>query len=202
MIEDTPMQIVLASTSPYRAQQLRDFGLEFTAKAPLFDEEGFKATKLSPSHLCRTLAFKKAESLKSTHPNDIIIGADQLVSFKKKVLGKPHTRENAIAMLQKMSGRTHRLITSLCVLHKNKIYSKTIIAKIRLRKLSREEVISYIYRDNPLDCAGSYKFERSGLSLVQSMSVSDPSSLTGLPLISLTRFLRKTGEPIPFINKR
>jgi septum formation protein len=70
-----------------------------------------------------------------------------------------------------------------------------------MRKLKRDEILAYIYRDNPLNCAGSYKLEKSGLSLVKSLKVSDPSSLTGLSLMSLMKILLKLDSPIPFKNK-
>ncbi|MCB0350539.1 MAG: septum formation protein Maf [Bdellovibrionales bacterium] len=192
------MQIILASTSPYRRQQLKDFGLEFRSIAPKFDEESFKSSKLHPRKLCTLLAQKKAESLTSQHPNALILGADQLVNLEGKVLGKPKTREKALQMLKQMSGKTHELITCLCVCYQGKVYKATVVAKIKMRKLTRDEILRYIYRDNPLDSAGSYKFEMSGLSLVKKMTVPDPSSLTGLPLISLMQILLKIGEPIPF----
>lgn len=192
------MEILLASTSPYRKEQLKNFGLEFRAIAPKIDEESFKSSKLNPKKLCEFLAEKKAESLVASHPSDLIIGADQLVNLNGKILGKPKSREKAIVMLRQMSGKTHQLITALCICYKGKTYHATVVAKIKMRKLSRSDILQYIYRDNPLDCAGSYKFEMSGLSLVKRMSVSDPSSLTGLPLISLTHLLLKIGEPVPF----
>lgn len=196
------MVIILASTSPYRVEQLRNFGLDFLAVPPKVDEDKLKSKKLSPAKLSAYLAYKKSQSLAVDHFEDIVIGADQLVSLSGRILGKPHTREKAIEMLKKMSGKTHQLITSLCVIHKGKVHQKTVIAKITMRKLSRDEIVAYIYRDNPLDCAGSYKLEKSGLSLVKKLSVSDPSSLVGLPLISLMKILLKTREPIPFTSQR
>ncbi|MEQ1666090.1 MAG: Maf family protein, partial [Bdellovibrionales bacterium] len=107
----------------------------------------------------------------------------------------------AIKMLQSMSGKTHLLITSICVIYKTKVYQRTVVARIKMRKLKRDEILEYIYRDNPLNCAGSYKLEKSGLSLVKSLKVSDPSSLTGLSLLSLMKILLKLDIPIPFKNK-
>jgi septum formation protein len=196
------MKIILASTSRYRIEQLKQFGLDFTSIAPAMDEDSFKNQKMTPKNLSRFLALKKAESLMSAHPNDIIIGADQLVNLKGQILGKPKTRENALKMLTAMSGKTHELITSLCVLAHGKKHMATVTAKIKMRSLKKDEVLRYISLDNPLDCAGSYKLEMSGLSLVKSLRVSDPSSLTGLPLLSLMKLLLKIGEPLPFLLKR
>lgn len=208
------IQIILASKSPYRIAQLKDFGLKFRAVRPSIDEEQLKAYFFRnmkrpasksdlvdphlPHRLSRFLASKKAESLAPQYPDHVIVGADQLVSFSGEVMGKPKTPSRAETMLKKMSGKPHELITSLCVISHGKSYRRTVTAKIYLRKLADEEIKLYVKRDNPVDCAGAYKFEMSGLSLVERMSVTDPSSLIGLPLIALHKILRTLGDDLPF----
>ena len=193
------MDIILASSSPYRTKQLKDFGLEFRTISPSVDEEALKARKtLPPRKMAQYLAYKKAMSLRGKHPHSVIIGADQLVNLKGQILGKPGNRENAIKMLEKMNGKTHELVTSLCVVAKKQSLTKTVIARIKMRRLKNREILAYVHRDQPLDCAGSYKFELSGFGLVQKIAVSDPSSLTGLPLIELSRLLLKLKIPLPF----
>ncbi len=196
------MDIILASQSPYRKMQLQNFGLRFRAMQPNFDEETLKTKIKNPLLLAKTLAAKKAESLQEKYPDAVIIGGDQLVALGTHILGKPGTRQNAIQQLQKMSGRTHQLITALSVCHKGKTYTDVVVAKVKMRRLSRDEIIAYIYRDQPLDSAGSYKFEKSGFSLVEKMTVTDPSSLIGIPLISLMKILTRLKEPIPFVDRR
>lgn len=192
------MNVILASQSPYRQKQLTDFGLEFRAESPLIDEERLKQKRMNPARLARFLAEAKAKSLTARHPDAAIIGADQMVVLKKKILGKPGTRQKAIEQLQKLSGQTHSLVTAVAVARGNKVYSDVVVAKIKMRRLTRDEILASIYRDSPLDCAGSYKLEKSGLSLVEKISVSDPSALMGLPLVALHRLLRKFKEPLPF----
>lgn len=208
------MQIILASKSPYRIAQLKDFGLKFRALRPTIDEEQLKAYFFRnmkrppkrgdvvdmhlPNRLSRFLAAKKAESLALLHPDHVIIAADQLVNYQGEVMGKPKSPARAEAMLRKMSGKPHELITSLCVISHGRVFRRTVTAKIHLRKLTDEEIKLYVKRDNPVDCAGAYKFEQSGLSLVERMSVTDPSSLIGLPLMALHKILRNLGDDIPF----
>lgn len=192
------MNIILASQSPYRQQQLNDFGLEFRAERPSVDEEQLKTKRMPPVRLARFLAEEKAKSLCEKYPGSAIIGGDQMVVLKKKILGKPGSREKAIEQLQKLSGKTHSLITAVAVARNGKVKSAVVVAKIKMRRLSRDEILASIYRDNPLDCAGSYKLEKSGLSLVERITVADPSSLMGLPLVALHRLLRKFKEPLPF----
>jgi septum formation protein len=195
-------ELILASTSPYRQEQLKDFGLQFRSVAPLVDEDALKAALPKKSRtgkkICVYLAQEKARSVAALHPSACVLGADQLVELNGHILGKPKTREGALAMLTKMQGRTHNLITSLVLITPKKTLRETVVVKIKMRRLSRNEILEYIYRDNPLDCAGSYKFEKSGLSLIEKMNVSDPSALIGLPLISLVRLFKKAREPIPF----
>jgi septum formation protein len=197
-------ELILASTSPYRQEQLKNFGVQFRAVAPLVDEEVLKAALPKKSRtgkkLCVYLAQEKARSVAKLNPNACILGADQLVELNGQILGKPKTRDGALAMLSRMQGRTHSLITSLVLITPKKTFRETVVVKIKMRRLNRNEILEYIYRDNPLDCAGSYKFEKSGLSLIEKMNVRDPSALIGLPLISLVRLFKKAKEPVPFKN--
>lgn len=197
------MNIILASQSPYRRQQLEDFGLQFSTAKPAIDEEQLKSAALkkksmTPARLAQLLAEAKAYSLTEQFPDAAIIGADQLVAYKKTILGKPGTRQGAIQQLQKLSGKTHLLVTAVAVAAKGKVKSKVVVAKIKMRRLTRDEILASIYRDNPIDCAGSYKLEKSGLCLIEKLSVSDPSALMGLPLIALNHLLRSYKEPLPF----
>lgn len=194
------MKIIIASTSPYRAQQLRDLGLRFTAVAPQFDEEAYKAQspRLSPKILAKRLAYEKAMSVAralSRAPEAIVIGADQVVSMTGQILGKPGSHKKAMRMLAKMQGRSHKLITSVCVVYvtRGKITAQqhVDIVKIKMRQLTQRQISHYVRRDRPYDCAGGYRFEKGGLALVEKMALRDPSSLIGLPIIELTRMLSK-----------
>ena len=192
------MQIILASTSPYRKAQLKALGLRFRAVRPEFDEKKFSSLnpKLSPKLLCRKLAEQKALSLQSKYPDAVIIGADQLVSFKGKILGKPGSLSRAEKQLASMSGQTHELITSVSVVAPTLRQTHVVVAKVQMRKLSKNEIRNYVRRDKPTDCAGSYKFERAGLSLMDKVVVNDPSALIGLPLIKLCKSLKILGLKI------
>src|SRR4051812_17384512 len=111
------MQLILASQSPYRKAQLENFGLEFTAVRPLVNEEESKSRGPSDLvELTRFLAFHKASSLREQFPAAVILGSDQLVEFEGHRLDKPGNFENAFQQLSRMQGRSHRLLTSLCVL--------------------------------------------------------------------------------------
>lgn len=188
----TMLSLILASQSPYRRQQLENFGLKFTAVKPEVDEEKLKLEGPKDlTELTRFLATKKAQSLKSKFSGDIILGSDQLADLDGERLDKPGSPENAFAQLKKMSGREHHLLTSLAMVKGGDTLVFTDITTIRLKVLSDDLIRAYLQIDKPFDCAGSYKFERAGLSLVESVKSHDPSAIQGLPMLSLMHGLER-----------
>ncbi len=186
--------LVLASTSPYRRELLEKLGLSFQSKAPICDEDAWKKKLPDPVELATTLARLKAESL-ATNDN-CVIGGDQVAALGTEILGKPGTFEKACEQLGKMQGRTHRLITAVHVIFKGQHHPILDITEIEMKSLSLEQIQNYVRRDQPLDCAGSYKIEKSGLVLVRQLKTQDFSSIQGLPLIALSNLLSKLGYQI------
>lgn len=185
--------IILASESPYRKKLLLDMGLPFLALAPKIDEDSYKNKGLSALDLTRTLAQMKAQSLKEQYPNHLIIGSDQVLEFEGQIFGKPHTPERALEQLKIFQGRTHRLITSMTVIHQEDTFLHTDITRLTMWPLTESQIRKYIEIDKPLDCAGSYKIENAGISLFQKIDTEDHSAIMGLPLLALSRVLRKKG---------
>lgn len=166
-------------------------GVQYQAEAPKFDENSLKGQIKNPLELAQALARGKAESLASD--SALVIGGDQLVSLGSEILGKPGTARAAFLQLKKMQGKTHDLITAVCVCNGKEKVEFVDQTKITLRTLTDQEIQSYIERDTPLDCAGSYKIEKSGITLIEKLECSDPSAIQGLPLIQLSAVLRKYG---------
>ncbi|CAN5855622.1 nucleoside triphosphate pyrophosphatase [soil metagenome] len=191
------MDLVLASTSPYRRVLLERLGLAFRCRAPRIDEDVWKRRGLSPRKLADQLAVAKAESLIAEEPAAILIGSDQLVAFEGRILGKPGNSERAVEQLFSMSGKTHELITALAVWHDGTWHTHTDIATLQFRSLTRLEIERYVEADRPLDCAGAYKLESLGITLFDRITCADHSAITGLPLIALTSILRDLGGAIP-----
>ena len=180
--------IVLASQSPYRRQQLENFGLKFTAFKPKVDEDELK--KQGPrdlTELTRFLSAHKALSLVGDHPTALILGSDQLAELGGERLDKPGDHDRAKAQLGRMSGREHRLITSLNLRLGDRTLNYTEVTRIKIKNLDDAMIEAYLRLDQPYDCAGSYKIERAGLSLVESIEGKDPSAVQGLPMLSLLR---------------
>lgn len=188
-------KLVLASTSKYRQELLKQLGLPFEALKPLIDEEAEKDPSLSPKKLAEKLAFLKAQSLKAEGVT--VIGGDQLVAHRGKVLGKPHTRERAIEQLLEMQNSKHELITAICVFNSNKFVHYTDITKLTMKPLKRQQVERYVDLDLPLDCAGAYKIEKHGMMLFDKIESEDFSAIQGLPLLRLSMILKDSGFSIP-----
>ncbi len=188
--------LVLASTSKYRQELLKQLGLPFEAQKPLIDEEKEKDPTLAPRKLAERLAFLKAQSLKAE--GTVVIGGDQLVAHRGKVLGKPHTRERAIEQLLEMQNSKHELITAIYVFDgNNKGIRYTDVTKLHMKQLSREQVERYVDLDQPLDCAGAYKIEKHGMMLFDKIESEDFSAIQGLPLLMLGKILKDSGFRIP-----
>jgi septum formation protein len=188
-------KLVLASTSKYRQELLKQLGLEFEAKKPSIDEEKEKDPALSPQKLAEKLAFLKAQSLKSA--NSVVIGGDQLVAYRGLILGKPHTREKAIEQLMSMQGQTHELITAICVFDGENCMPYVDVTKLHMKPLTHEQIERYVDLDQPLDCAGAYKIEKHGMMLFDKIESQDFSAIQGLPLLALSQILKKSGFSIP-----
>lgn len=183
-------KIVLASESPYRKELLKRLGVDFITTTPLCNEDEYKEKIQNPDELVTELAFQKAKSVSMLFHDYLIIGSDQLVSLDGQILGKPHTPAKALEQLQLMRGKTHSLLTAVCLLcdgEKTILFNKT---KLTMKNLSDQFLTKYIERDKPLDCAGSYKIERGGIALFENIECSDFTSIMGLPLIELSTYLQ------------
>lgn len=195
------LDLVLASTSPYRRALLNRLGIPFRAIAPTCDEEQLKNPAMTPRELAEHLAEAKARSLAVTYPHATIIGSDQVAALSQnqgwRILGKPGTPAKAVEQLGYLSGKAHVLITAMTVIHKGHIHRHVDQTRLNMRPLSTEQLQRYVATDQPLDCAGAYKLECQGISLFDSIESEDHSAITGLPLIALTRILSTCGFQFP-----
>lgn len=183
-------RIVLASTSPYRRALLERLGIPFEAIAPEVDERAFD-DGLPPHELAMHLSVMKAEAVAAVAPDAVIIGSDQVACIDGEALHKPGTPERAVAQLRRLAGRTHELITGVCVLDAATGADREHLDthRITLRALTDGELEDYVARDQPLDCGGSYKVEGLGIALMQQIEGEDFTAITGLPLMAVVRML-------------
>ena len=182
--------LILASTSPYRAELLRRLRLPFDVRSPEVDESPLHNE--SPSNLALRLALAKANAVAAKIASGLVIGSDQVAHCGGQLLGKPGAHEAAVAQLRLMRGRKTTFDTALAVVDAGSGRAQTALVStiVLLRQVSDAEIEAYVTIDRPYDCAGSAKSEGLGIALMESIEGDDPTALVGLPLIALTRMLR------------
>lgn len=192
-----PMQLVLASTSPFRREIVSRLGIPFTCIAPVCDETPL-ADESALETACR-LARTKAQSLAGRFANALIIGSDQVALLDGQQIGKPATLEHGVEMLQRMSGRTTQFHTALALFNSRsgQLRESLEITAVTLRALSEATIRHYLEREpDALMCAGSAKSEGLGGVLIERIESRDPNALIGLPLFDLVGMLAAEGMEI------
>ncbi len=196
-MKETIINLILASSSPYRRSLLQRLEIPFESESPDVDESELEGE--TPTDLVLRLAEIKAAAIAPAFPESLIIGSDQVAIADDEILSKPGNHENAITQLKKVSGKSIVFLTGLCVINtaNNNIQKDCIRYTVHFRDLTEDEIERYLLQEKPYDCVGSFKSEAYGVSLMQRMEGDDPTSLIGLPLIRLSEMLRNEGLNIP-----
>jgi len=192
------MNLILASTSPYRRRLLERLRLPFTCINPEI-EESLQDGESPKARACR-LATEKALSVAETlRDGAIVIGSDQVACLGPQILRKPGTPAAAIAQLAASSGQTVQFWTAVSLWTSPGEFptQRVVPCEVKIRELNADEISRYVSLDQPLDCAGSFKWESLGITLFETMRTDDPTALEGLPLIALSELLRETGVSLP-----
>lgn len=182
-------KLILASESPRRCEILKLAGFEFTIEPSQVLEDYPK--HFQPEEVPIYLAELKANSINLPSQNTIVIGADTVVILEKQILGKPKNKTEAIQMLHQLSGKSHKVITGVCLLSQNKkiIFSEETLVCFNL--LCDQEIEYYVNNFNPLDKAGSYAYQEwigmIGISRING----DYYNVVGLPISRLYKELKK-----------
>ncbi len=203
------MRLILASTSRYRAELLARTGLAFECIAPTFDEAAFehRFTEMEDHAFAVTLASGKADSviqqLGGVDPRDgaCVLAADQLAilggsgGIPRRLLHKPGDADLAVAQLRELSGRTHRLVTAVVLVQLPSGVRMVAVDEVgvQMRGFAEQEARAYVERYAPLDCVGSYRVEDAGITLMAAITGADPTSIMGLPMLSVCDLLRRAG---------
>jgi septum formation protein len=184
--------IILASVSPRRKELLKQIGLTFQVEPSEFPEK--LRQDLSPEGLVKFNSIGKADFIASKYPDAVIIAADTIGVIDNHIIGKPHTAEEATKMLQKLSGRIHRVITGLTVIDtaSGKMLTRTVETQVHIKDLTPQEIQSYVQSGEPLDKAGAYAIQGLGAVIVDKIT-GDYYNVVGLPLKTLADCLREVG---------
>ena len=182
-------KLILASSSPYRRELLTKLGLQFQSISPEIDESSL--INEAPQDTALRLAKLKAKKIAEKYPDALVIGCDQVATLDGIQLGKPISHENAVQQLQHQQGRTVIFYSALCLFNpiRNHMQSEVVPYEVKFRKLNDAQIENYLQIEKPYNCAGSAKSEGLGIALIEEMTVSDPNSLIGLPLIKLITML-------------
>jgi septum formation protein len=183
-----PYPLILASTSPSRRELLARLQMPFTVEAPDFTEE--EAGSMPAHELVRYNTLGKARAVAARHPEACVIASDQVAVCSDTMLGKPGSDLQACRQLTMLSGQTVEFLTGLAILTPDSHHDEIVPFRVVFRRLTEREIHTYVERDQPLHCAGSFKAESLGISLFERMEGEDPTALIGLPLIRLSAILR------------
>ena len=181
--------IILASASPRRRQLLRRLIKHFRIIPSRLDER--KITAANPPRLAVKTAYAKCAELAARYPKAIVIGADTIVVLGQIILGKPGSKKEAISMLTRLSGRTHRVITGLAVYDPNqkKISTTREITYVKMKKVGKTEILTYVKSGRPMDKAGGYGIQEIEEIFIERIK-GDYDNVVGLPLLTLQKLLQ------------
>jgi len=187
------MDLILASSSPFRKELLQRLRLPFICLSPDIDESPLSGE--SPEQTALRLAQAKARKIAETYPQSLIIGCDQVAVLDGLQLGKPGTHDNAVKQLTLMSGRSVVFYSALCLYNaaKHSMQADVVPYTVKFRHLSSKQIENYLQIEQPYQCAGSAKSEGLGIALIAAMHGEDPNALIGLPLIRLITMLQNEG---------
>jgi septum formation protein len=183
--------LFLASSSPRRKTLLRQIGLPFRSFPSAVEEN---LSEDDPGRNACALAEKKAIRVFDRSRGHWVLGADTMVVMGDDVLGKPESREEACSMLLRLSGREHRVLTGFCLVDPSgqTAHSEAVVTRVKMKKLTEEEVRRYVASGEPYGKAGSYAIQGLGAFMVKSISGSY-TNVVGLPVCALVKALLVTG---------
>lgn len=182
--------LILASASPRRAELLRELGVKFQVLPGHAQEE--VGDVLSPHELCQLNACRKARVVAKKFPDNLVLGADTEVCLGAEVFGKPSDLTDAARMLDRLQGRTHEVVTGVCLVHLRRHRQKVfaVSTSVRFRPLGAAQIRDYLAKINPLDKAGAYAIQQHGDEIVEKISGSW-TNVVGLPLERLQEELAR-----------
>ena len=190
-------KIILASKSGVRKEILNQNGIECEVVPANIDEdqtkESLKKEKATPEIISKNLAELKANKISAKNPNRLVLGADSVIDLNGEVISKPKNRNEAIDILEKLNGKKHQLISSVCFSKNGSmIWNSTDASTLTMKKLNLDEIKSYLtkIKDKELYAYGVYQIESDGRSLFEKID-GDEDTIMGLPVKQIKEYLKK-----------
>ena len=188
-------KIVLASKSGVRKQILNQNGIHCEVVPSNVDEDQIKESmikeKATPKEISKSLAELKANKVSEKKPNDLVLGADSVIDLDGELISKPTTREEAFDILNKLNGKKHQLISSVCISkNSSMIWNSTDSSNLTMKELNSDQIKSYLkkIKDKELFAYGVYQIEASGKSLFSKIE-GDENTIMGLPIKHIKNYL-------------
>ena len=193
------MRLVLASTSPRRRQILALVGVPFEVIAPEFEER--ISAQLPADQEVLEFALGKAQSVATKYPESIVIGSDTMIELSGEKIGKPADREDARRILRALSGKTHRIFTSVALVDSGERGIMNVeTVSVEMRRYTEEEIENYLRSGESDDKAGAYSIQGQGSDLIKSIC-GDYLAAVGMPLRRIALYLKSRGLAVADIEK-
>tara|TARA_B100000963_G_scaffold107389_1_gene93383 strand:+ start:5065 stop:5649 length:585 start_codon:yes stop_codon:yes gene_type:complete len=190
------VRVVLASKSEVRKKILLENGIACNVEPSQVDEDVIKEALLkegaTPELISKNLAELKANKVSDKRPEDLVLGADSVIDLKGEIISKPKSREEALNILKKMNGRSHFLISSICISKRgNMVWNHTDKAELFMKKLNEDELKNYLSKisDKNLYAYNVYQIEGEGKNLFSDIK-GDKNTIMGLPIDKLKNYLK------------
>ena len=187
--------IILASKSGVRKQILENNGINCEVVPSNVDEDQIKESmikeKATPKEISKSLAELKANKVSEKKPNDLVLGADSVIALDGELISKPTTREEAFDILNKLNGKKHQLISSVCISkNSSMIWNSTDSSNLTMKELNSDQIKSYLkkIKDKELFAYGVYQIEASGRALFSKIE-GDENTIMGLPVKQIKEYL-------------
>jgi|TARA_B110000444_G_C18408034_1_gene396717 septum formation protein len=191
------MKIILASKSGVRKKILDENKIECIVSHSNVDEDQAKDSLIDagagPLEISKNLAELKSCKVGNKYPNQLVLGADSVISLNNKLINKPKSRDEALSILKKLNGSLHYLISSACLTKNGSmIWNHTDTSELKMKKLSEKELIEYLskIKTETLFAYGVYQIEAGGLGLFENIK-GDKDSIMGLPIKQLKQYLKE-----------
>lgn len=202
----TRPRIYLASRSPRRRELLRQIDVDFDMvlfregeRADSDVDETPHATEEVGAYVARLALMKAQAGARRVAMRQLVrrpvLGADTTLELDGEIIGKPSSREDAVATLERLSGRVHRVLTAVALTDGDRSEQLTSVSEVRFRELSRDEILHYVATGEPMDKAGAYGIQGRAAIFVADIRGSH-SGIMGLPLFETAQLLKRFGLPV------
>jgi septum formation protein len=182
--------LILASASPRRQELLRNAGIPFEVQPAHIPEDPLPGE--GACECAERLAREKALAIAKKRPADAVLGADTVVVIDDQILGKPADAADAVRMLRLLSGRTHQVITGVCLVAGGQRAVASETTSVTMSEIAEQDIAAYVSSGEPMDKAGAYAIQGVASRWIPRIE-GDYSNVVGLPIVLVCRMLRESG---------